>query len=81
MIKSFLQGFLPGLALKIFLFILPDVLVLMSKVEGYISLSSVERKAATKYYYFILVNVFLGSIITGTAFEQLYTFLHQPPEQ
>jgi calcium permeable stress-gated cation channel len=53
----------------------------MSKVEGYISLSSVERKAATKYYYFILVNVFLGSIITGTAFEQLYSFLHQPPEQ
>jgi hypothetical protein len=80
-IKSFLQGFLPGLALKVFLFILPDVLVLMSKVEGYISLSSVERKAATKYYYFILVNVFLGSIITGTAFEQLYSFLHQPPEQ
>ncbi|KAJ3689527.1 hypothetical protein LUZ61_018691 [Rhynchospora tenuis] len=80
-IKAFLQGFLPGLALKIFLFILPDVLVLMSKVEGYISLSSIERKAATKYYYFILVNVFLGSIITGTAFEQLYSFLHQPPEQ
>ncbi|KAJ3681651.1 hypothetical protein LUZ60_014224 [Juncus effusus] len=80
-IKSFLQGFLPGLALKIFLYILPAVLLMMSKIEGYTALSSLERKAAAKYYYFMLVNVFLGSIITGTAFEQLYSFLHQPPEQ
>ncbi|XP_072963566.1 CSC1-like protein At1g32090 [Typha angustifolia] len=80
-VKSFLQGFLPGLALKIFLYILPAVLMIMSKVEGYLSLSSLERRAAAKYYYFMLVNVFLGSIIAGTAFEQLYSFLHQPPTQ
>ncbi|KAK7309676.1 hypothetical protein RJT34_06596 [Clitoria ternatea] len=80
-IKSFLQGFLPGLALKIFLYILPTVLMIMSKVEGYIALSTLERKTAAKYYYFMLVNVFLGSIITGTAFEQLHAFLHQSPTQ
>ncbi|XP_040384280.1 CSC1-like protein At1g32090 isoform X2 [Oryza brachyantha] len=80
-VKSFLQGFLPGLALKIFLYILPTVLMIMSKVEGYVSLSSLERRAASKYYYFMLVNVFLGSIIAGTAFEQLYAFFHQPPTQ
>ncbi|TKY70253.1 CSC protein [Spatholobus suberectus] len=71
-IKSFLQGFLPGLALKIFLYILPTVLMIMSKIEGYIALSILERKTAAKYYYFMLVNVFLGSIVTGTAFEQLH---------
>lgn len=81
MIKSFLQGFLPGLALKIFLYILPTVLMIMSKFEGYLSFSILERKAAAKYYYFMLVNVFLGSIVTGTAFEQLHAFLHQPPTQ
>lgn len=80
-IKSFLQGFLPGLALKIFLYILPTVLMIMSKIEGYISFSMLERKAASKYYYFMLVNVFLGSIVTGTAFEQLHSFLHQSPTQ
>ncbi|KAL5225429.1 hypothetical protein ABZP36_012068 [Zizania latifolia] len=80
-VKYFLQGFLPGLALKIFLYILPTVLLIMSKVEGYVSLSSLERRAASKYYYFMLVNVFLGSIIAGTAFEQLYAFFHQPPTQ
>ncbi|GAU42467.1 hypothetical protein TSUD_235360 [Trifolium subterraneum] len=80
-IKSFLQGFLPGLALKIFLYILPTVLMIMSKIEGYIALSTLERKTSAKYYYFMLVNVFLGSIITGTAFEQLHAFLHQSPTQ
>ncbi|XP_042433980.1 CSC1-like protein At1g32090 isoform X1 [Zingiber officinale] len=80
-VKSFLQGFLPGLALKIFLYILPAVLVMMSKMEGYFSLSSIERKAAAKYYYFMLVNVFFGSIIAGAAFEQLYSFIHQSPTQ
>ncbi|GJN20234.1 hypothetical protein PR202_gb07586 [Eleusine coracana subsp. coracana] len=80
-VKSFLQGFLPGLALKLFLYILPTVLMIMSKVEGYVSLSSLERRTASKYYYFMLVNVFLGSIIAGTAFEQLYYFLHLSPNQ
>ncbi|KAK8945521.1 hypothetical protein KSP40_PGU011059 [Platanthera guangdongensis] len=81
LIKSVLQGFLPGLALKIFLYILPTVLMIMSKVEGYFSLSMLERRASAKYYYFMLVNVFLGSIIAGTAFEQLYSFLHQSPTE
>ncbi|CAN6712162.1 unnamed protein product [Malus baccata var. baccata] len=80
-IKSFLQGFLPGLALKIFLYILPAVLMIMSKIEGHIALSTLERKTSAKYYYFMLVNVFLGSIVTGTAFQQLHSFLHQSPTE
>ncbi|KAH9299729.1 hypothetical protein KI387_031411, partial [Taxus chinensis] len=80
-IKSFLQGFLPGLALKIFLILLPAILMIMSKIEGHQALSVLERRAAAKYYYFMLVNVFLGSIIAGTAFQQLDSFLHQSPTQ
>ncbi|XP_019190677.1 PREDICTED: CSC1-like protein At1g32090 [Ipomoea nil] len=80
-IKSFLQGFLPGLALKVFLFVLPMILMIMSKIEGHVALSVLERRAAAKYYYFMLVNVFLGSIVTGTAFEQLHAFLHQSATQ
>ncbi|KAL5724689.1 hypothetical protein ACHQM5_007915 [Ranunculus cassubicifolius] len=80
-IKSFLQGFLPGLALKVFMYILPSVLMVMSKAEGHLAISVLERKTAAKYYYFMLVNVFLGSIITGTAFQQLRSFLHQSPTQ
>ncbi|XP_010252492.1 PREDICTED: calcium permeable stress-gated cation channel 1 [Nelumbo nucifera] len=76
-IKSFIQGFLPGIALKIFLIFLPTILMIMSKFEGFTSLSSLERRSASRYYLFQLVNVFLGSIITGTAFEQLNSFIHQ----
>jgi len=80
-IKSFLEGFLPGLALKIFMCILPRILMILSKVEGHFSLSAIERKAADIYYYFIIIDVFLGSIVTGTALEQLKSFLHEPPSQ
>ncbi|KAJ7960358.1 Calcium permeable stress-gated cation channel 1 [Quillaja saponaria] len=75
--KSLIQGFLPGIALKIFLRFLPSILMLMSKFEGFISLSALERRSATRYYIFQFINVFLGSIITGTAFQQLDNFLHQ----
>ncbi|MBA0560560.1 hypothetical protein Golob_017449, partial [Gossypium lobatum] len=45
-IKSFIQGFLPGIALKIFLLFLPTILMMMSKFEGFISLSALERRSA-----------------------------------
>ncbi|VFQ70880.1 unnamed protein product [Cuscuta campestris] len=80
-IKSFLQGFVPGLTLKIFLLVLPDILLFMSKIEGHVALSVIERTAAAKYYYFILINIFFGSIIAGTAFQQLNAFLHQSASQ
>ncbi|CAI0550888.1 unnamed protein product [Linum tenue] len=76
-IKSVIQGFLPGLALKLFLIFLPAILMMMSKFEGFISLSTLERRSATRYYIFQFINVFLGSIITGTAFQQLDNFIHQ----
>ncbi|XP_054819964.1 CSC1-like protein At4g02900 [Prosopis cineraria] len=74
-VKSFIQGFLPGLALKIFLILVPTIVMLMSKIEGHRSFSSLERRSAAKYYFFILVNVFLGSIVAGTAFQQLEEFV------
>ncbi|KAL3517546.1 hypothetical protein ACH5RR_020135 [Cinchona calisaya] len=80
-IKSIIQGFLPGIVLKIFLILLPSVLMTMSKIEGFTSLSSLDRRSAAKYHLFLLVNVFFGSIITGAAFEQLKTFLNQSPTE
>ncbi|KAJ4727522.1 calcium permeable stress-gated cation channel 1 [Melia azedarach] len=80
-VKSLIQGVLPGIALKIFLIVLPLILMTMSKIEGFTSHSTLERRSAGKYYLFILVNVFLGSIITGTALEQLESFLNQAPTE
>ncbi|KAI3449602.1 hypothetical protein Pfo_006267 [Paulownia fortunei] len=80
-VKSIVQGFLPGIALKIFLLFLPTILMTMSKIEGLTSLSSLDRRSAGKYHLFLLVNVFFGSIITGAAFEQLHKFLNQSPSE
>lgn len=51
--------------------------MIMSKFEGFTSLSSLERRSAARYYFFNIVNVFLGSIIAGSAFEQLNSFMKQ----
>jgi len=48
----------------------------MSKFEGLISQSSLERRSASKYYIFLFFNVFLTSVIAGSALEQLKTYLH-----
>ncbi|GKB96221.1 calcium permeable stress-gated cation channel 1-like protein [Tanacetum coccineum] len=74
-IKSFIQGFLPGIALKIFLILLPTILMMMSKFEGFLSISRLERRSASRYYLFNFFNVFLASVVTGTVLEQLNTFL------
>ncbi|KAL0389534.1 UNVERIFIED_CONTAM: CSC1-like protein [Sesamum calycinum] len=79
--KSIIQGFLPGIALKIFLAVLPTILMMMSKIEGLRSLSSLDRRSASKYHLFLLINVFLGSLITGAAFQQLHKFLNQSPSE
>ncbi|XP_022954896.1 calcium permeable stress-gated cation channel 1-like [Cucurbita moschata] len=80
-VKSFVQGFLPGIVLKIFLIFLPTILMIMAKFEGFTSLSSLERRAAARYYIFNFVNVFLGSVIAGAAFEQLGSFIKQSADQ
>ncbi|XP_023519309.1 calcium permeable stress-gated cation channel 1-like [Cucurbita pepo subsp. pepo] len=80
-VKSFVQGFLPGIVLKLFLIFLPTILMIMAKFEGFTSLSSLERRAAARYYVFNFVNVFLGSVIAGAAFEQLNTFIKQSADQ
>ncbi|KAI4298737.1 hypothetical protein L6164_032260 [Bauhinia variegata] len=80
-IKSLIQGFMPGIVLKLFLSFLPTILMIMSKFEGFVSLSSLERRAASRYYIFLVINVIFGSVLTGTAFEQLYFFIHQSANQ
>ncbi|XP_047320363.1 protein OSCA1-like [Impatiens glandulifera] len=80
-IKAFVQGVLPGIVLKLFLIFLPAILMIMSKFEGFISISSLERRSATRYYLFNFVNVFLVSVIAGSALQQLKSFINESPSQ
>lgn len=75
LVTSFVQGFLPGLILKLCFWLLPVIIMLITKLEGHLAISTIERRAAAKYYYFVVVNIFFGSILTGSAFQQLKTFV------
>lgn len=74
--SSFVQGYLPGLILKGFMLLTPHIVMFLSKCEGHLAHSRLEHEAASKYYYFVVVNVFFGSILTGSAFSQLSTFIN-----
>lgn len=76
-----ITGLLSGLVLKLFLIFLPSILMTMSKFEGFTAISLLERRSASRYYIFNLVNVFLANVIAGAAFEQLNSFLNQSPNQ
>ncbi|CAM6101640.1 unnamed protein product [Calypogeia fissa] len=78
LVKSVLQGFLPGLSLRIFLAILPTVVQYLAVLEGHVSYSKIEKHACINYLLFMLVNVFLGNVVAGTAAEQLKLFIKSP---
>ena len=50
----------------------------LSKFEGQVSLSMIERHAATKFFVFMVVNVFFGNVIVGSVFEQFKQYVSAP---
>lgn len=78
-VKGFLEGFLPTLALVVFLAILPGVLKLLARHEGQeISESGLERAVLTKYFYFQFFNVFLASVTAGSLLGSLEKIVDHP---
>lgn len=77
-IRTVLGAFLPQLALIIFLSLLPSFLLFLSKAEGIPSLSHAERAASGKYFYFSVLNVFIGVTVGHTLFETLKDIEENP---
>ncbi|GMY38011.1 CSC1-like protein ERD4 [Fagus crenata] len=77
-IKTVMEAYLPQLALIIFLALLPKILMYLSKAEGIPSKSHVVRAASGKYFYFIVLNVFIGVTIGGTLFSTFKTIQKKP---
>ncbi|KAG6695808.1 hypothetical protein I3842_09G116600 [Carya illinoinensis] len=68
-IKTVLEAYLPQIALIVFLALLPKLLLFLSKAEGIPSLSHVVRASSGKYFYFTVLNVFIGVTVGGTLFS------------
>lgn len=67
-IKTVLEAYLPQIALLVFLALLPKLLLFLSKLEGIPSESHAVRAASGKYFYFTVLNVFIGVTVGGTLF-------------
>ncbi|CAN8303880.1 unnamed protein product [Cochlearia groenlandica] len=70
-IRTVLESYLPQIALIIFLAMLPKFLLFLSKAEGIPSQSHAIRAASGKYFYFSVLNVFIGVTLGGTLFQTL----------
>ncbi|PIN03087.1 hypothetical protein CDL12_24399 [Handroanthus impetiginosus] len=68
-IKTVLEAYLPQIALIIFMALLPNFLLFLSKAEGIPSESHAQRAASGKYFYFTVLNVFIGVTIGSTLFS------------
>ncbi|KAL1288910.1 CSC1-like protein ERD4 isoform X3 [Arachis ipaensis] len=68
-LRTVLEAYLPQLALIIFFYLLPKLLLYLSKLEGIPTQSQAVRAASGKYFYFPVVNVFLGVTLGGTLYR------------
>lgn len=77
-VRTVLGAYLPQIALIVFLALLPKFLLFLSKAEGISSQSHAERAASGKYFYFIVLNVFIGVTIGGTLFDSFKDIQKKP---
>lgn len=77
-IRTILQSYLPQIALIVFLAMLPKFLMFLSKSEGIPSQSHAIRAASGKYFYFSVLNVFIGVTLAGSLFDNLKALEQKP---
>ncbi|KAG2318996.1 hypothetical protein Bca4012_054779 [Brassica carinata] len=77
-IRTILESYLPQIALIVFLAMLPKFLMFLSKSEGIPSQSHAIRAASGKYFYFSVLNVFIGVTLAGSLFENLKALEEKP---
>ncbi|KAM6551989.1 hypothetical protein CsatB_001797 [Cannabis sativa] len=77
-VRTVLEAYLPQLVLIVFMSVLPMLLLFLSKAEGVASVSHAERGAAGKFFYFTVLNVFIGVTLGGTLFSTFKEIQQEP---
>ncbi|CAI0390999.1 unnamed protein product [Linum tenue] len=70
-VSQIVTGYLPSLILQLFLKIVPPIMRFLSSIQGYISLSEIEKSACNKGIWFTVWNVFFATVFSGSVFYQL----------
>ncbi|CAH0057794.1 unnamed protein product [Clonostachys solani] len=77
-IKGFLTGFVPAMALTLFMAIVPVLLRFCAVVAGVPSYTRAELFTQTAYFAFQVVQVFLVTTITSAASGALFKIIQEP---
>ncbi|KAJ6949670.1 CSC1-like protein ERD4 [Populus alba x Populus x berolinensis] len=77
-VKTVLEAYLPQIALIVFLALLPKLLLALSKAEGIPSVGHAVRATSGKYFYFTILNVFIGVTLGGTLFSTFKSIEAKP---
>ncbi|KIZ05265.1 Uncharacterized protein RSN1 [Monoraphidium neglectum] len=80
LVRSLLLGVLPGLALRLFVMLLPLLLYPLNRSAGAVSEADVDFDVSTQYFVFQVLAVFGASFISGTLFNQVQTWLKDPSQ-
>ncbi|KAL2337144.1 hypothetical protein Fmac_011590 [Flemingia macrophylla] len=77
-LSSIVTGYLPSAVLKGFIYVVPFAMFAMAKVAGYIARSKEEIKACNMVFYFLVGNVFLWSVLSGSLLDLIGKFISHP---
>ncbi|KAK9741109.1 hypothetical protein RND81_03G082400 [Saponaria officinalis] len=70
-VSQVITGYLPSLILQFFLYFIPPIMKILSSIQGYISMSEIQKSACSKMLWFTMWNVFFANVLSGSA---LYGF-------
>lgn len=70
-LRSIVTGYLPSVILSLFIYTVPFAMIAMARFAGYISRSRKDIKACNMVFYFLVGNVFLLSLLSGTLLDQI----------
>jgi hypothetical protein len=74
-VSQLVTGYLPSVILQFVSSSVPKLMKKFSTMQGFSSVSGIERSACNKMLRFTIWTVFFANILTGTAFRQLEIFL------
>ncbi|KAM3254487.1 hypothetical protein ACQJBY_048160 [Aegilops geniculata] len=74
-VSQLVTGYLPSVILHFLSSYVPSIMKLFSTMQGFVSVSGIERSACNKMLRFIIWTVFFANVLTGSVLNQLNIFL------
>ncbi|KAH9606971.1 hypothetical protein KSS87_013746 [Heliosperma pusillum] len=70
-VSQIVTGYLPNVILKVFLLLIPPVMKFLSSIQGHVSHSEIQRSACTKFFWFMIWNIFIANVLSGSVLNHL----------